>query len=125
MVAKITFETFISCMEISAGKRLIEFSEWFKKCHPEQLEIIEKHKNAIAVISGSGFDVRWSEPHECDCEYCECTGEKESKFFTKKEDAEKQVSNLKKYDSNLDIRIVENIYYVKAVKQEEGELWRN
>ena len=84
---KTTFESFISITSFGDKYPVTEFSDGFFKRNPELKEIFEKHipTGEISIISGKGFNVCWSEKHNCDCEYCGREEEKDSFFQTEAE----------------------------------------
>jgi hypothetical protein len=110
------FDSMISFSEFSYKEELKFFSEDYQKRHPDRIKLIEDNKDKIAVFSGSGFEVLWTEPHDCGCEYC-YHEQQGSKFFENKEDAEKYVRKIEKYDEFDDIELIDGIFFVKAVKQ--------
>ena len=120
-----TFESMISFMELDYRNVITEFSEDFKKRNTDRIRLLSDHKDEIVIFSGLGYDVNWTVPHYCDCEYCRHEADEESKFFLKKEDAEKHVSELEK-DSDIDDIEISDVYYVRAAKQKfhkDGELF--
>lgn len=116
---KTTFESFISITLRGNGEPITEFDESFFKRNPDYKELFEKHvpTGEIAIISGSGFNVLWSEKHDCDCEYCD-REENRYRFFDSKIEAEKEIKKLERVpDEYWDIELEEGAYFVKAVKQ--------
>ena len=111
-----TIDNFTSITETSLNP-ITEFSKLFLSTHSNEREIINNHRNEIAIFHGKGFNVKWFEGHSCDCEYCDYEGETKTKFFVKKEESAKYAKDLETDWSNDDIEIIENIFYVRAVKQ--------
>ena len=110
-----TIDNFTSITETSLNP-ITEFSKLFLSTHSNEREIINNHRNEIAIFHGKGFNVKWFEGHSCDCEYCDYEGETKTKFFVKKEEAIEFKKVLEKVGDE-DIEIIENIFYVRAVKQ--------
>ncbi len=117
---KMEIKDFISATEYDRSKPILEFSDFYIKSHASDILIIrEGVKNGtIALITGKGFSVEYETPHDCDCQHCEKTTD-HIKFFLNKEDAEKFLEKIqKKYDPDYwDSEIDDNVYFIKAVKQ--------
>ena len=112
-----TFESMISFTETD-GNPITEFSDSYKKIHPDWIKLIEEHKDEIAIIHGQGFKVKWTQTHDCDCDLCEIEEENNSKFFASEEEAENFVDELKECPiDNWDIKKKSDKYFIKAVKQ--------
>jgi hypothetical protein len=116
---------FISAVEYKSNGPIIQFSDFYQKRYPKEYLIIQKglKNGTIAVITGIGFQVNYQTRHDCDCEYCEKT-DNYSKFFSKIEDAEKFLQKIQeKYDLDFyDSKIEDDIFFVKAVKQDHENL---
>lgn len=110
-------------------EQLDDFSKWLKEYKKETYELIQEgiKSGEIAIIKGQGFDLEYEAGHECDCEFCEKESEDKVEFFTTMKELKERTEYLIKNDYSLipdDFKISEGSYFIKAVKQEKGELWQ-
>ena len=112
------FENMVSFTEIDYNDPITEFSENYKKSHPERMVLLSEYKKEIAVFSGLGYRIDWTTPHDCGCSHCNHDTEEHGDFFYRIEEAEEFRSSLKLDPYNEDIDIVE-FHYIRAVKQIE------
>ncbi len=121
---------FISTMARGQSEPYEDFPDYFiKRYLPSSWVQFQNDINSgkIAVIKGKGWTLKYDEDHYCDCDFCDHDSEIRTDFFCTKKEAEDKIKQILKvnpdWEEDDEYSLFEGPYFIKAVKQESGELF--